>query len=101
MTISRPAPDCLSMVEVRAEIDRIDAMIVTLLADRTAYIDRAAELKPAAGMPARIDQRVEEVVGRVRTKAQLLGLEPELVEKMWRILIDWSIAREETAMAKE
>ena len=101
MKVPKPAPDCATMAELRAEIDRIDAALVTLLAERTGYIDRATELKPAIGMPARVTDRVEEVVARVRATASEMGLEPDLAETLWRILIDWSIAREETVLGKE
>ncbi|MCB2110618.1 MAG: chorismate mutase [Defluviimonas sp.] len=84
------------MADVRSEIDRVDAALVELLAERTGYIDRAAELKPALGLPARIDARVEDVVSRVRALAIAAGgPDPDLVEALWRRLIDWSIAREE------
>ena len=35
-------------------------------------------------------------VGNVRRHAATYGLPPDLVEKLWRRLIDWSIAREES-----
>ncbi|KAB2885510.1 MAG: chorismate mutase [Albidovulum sp.] len=88
------------MAELRAEIDRIDARLVALLAERAAYIDRAAELKPALGLPARIDDRVEEVVGKVRARAIAEALDPDLAEALWRRLIDWSIAREEAKIGR-
>ena len=87
------------MAEVRAGIDALDARIVALLAERAGYIDRAAALKPAEGLPARIDARVEEVVANVRAAARAEGLDPDLAEALWRQLIDWSIAREERKMA--
>lgn len=92
--------ECQTMVDVRAQIDRLDTELVRLLARRVGYIDRAAELKPALGWPARIDERVEEVVRNVREKAVLEGVDPDLVESIWRRLIDWSIAREEVAMSR-
>ncbi len=86
------------MTEVRAEIDHIDAALVALLAERITFIDRAAELKAALGLPARIDDRVEDVVARVRATAAGRGVDPDLVDDLWRRLIDWSIAREEKAL---
>ncbi|MEZ5887751.1 MAG: chorismate mutase, partial [Paracoccaceae bacterium] len=47
---------------------------------------------------ARIDWRVEEVVAKVRARAEAEGLDPDLAETIWRRLIDWSIAREERAL---
>ncbi|WP_413854918.1 chorismate mutase [Albidovulum sp.] len=92
---------CSTMAELRAEIDRIDARLVALLAERAGYIDRAAELKPALGLPARIDDRVEEVVEKVRARAMAEALDPDLAEALWRRLIDWSIAREEAKIGRE
>lgn len=86
------------MAELRAAIDALDAQLVAGLARRTRYIDRAAELKPAEGLPARIGSRVEEVVARVRATAGAEGLDPDLVEALWRRIIDWSIAREEKVL---
>lgn len=91
---------CISMQDIRAEIDRLDAALMALLAQRAAYIDRAAQIKAEAGLPARISARVEEVVGNVGRLAAEFGLSPEPYEKMWRDLIDWSIAREEQVLGE-
>jgi hypothetical protein len=54
------------------------------------------------GRPAGADRdRVEEVVGNVRRHAEVYGLPPDLVEKLWRRLIDWSIAREESKLGPD
>jgi len=95
--MKRPA-DCDTMHDIRAEIDRLDAALIALLVERTGYIDRAAVVKSGAGLPARIDARVEQVVTNVRACAVAQGLVPDLAETLWRQLIDWSIAREETVL---
>ncbi|MER2509448.1 chorismate mutase [Amaricoccus sp.] len=97
----REPASCADMAELRAEIDRLDAEIVGLLDARRGYIARAAEIKRAAGLPARIGERVEEVVARVRAEAAARDLDPALVEALWRRLIDWSIALEERALSAE
>ena len=91
----KPAADLASMAELRMAIDHVDRAIVDLLARRTDYIDRAIALKPGEGMQARIPERVEQVVANVRARAAQVALDPDLVEMMWRGLIDWSIRREE------
>ena len=90
--------DCNSMAELRAAIDQLDQDLIEMLALRARYIDRAAELKPAEAMPARIASRVEQVVENVRTAARARDLDPDLAETLWRPLIDWSIRREETVL---
>jgi isochorismate pyruvate lyase len=93
--------DCMTMADIRAEIDRVDEELVRLFAARAGYIDRAGVIKTTVHLPARIEGRVEQVVGNVRRHAVTYGLPPELVEKLWRRLIDWSIAREETALGPD
>lgn len=93
--------DCETMADVRAEIDRLDEELVRLFAERAGYIDRASEIKAEINWPARINDRVEEVVRNVRGHALTYGLPPDLVEKLWRRLIDWSIAREESRLGPD
>ncbi len=97
----REPRDCETMADVRAEIDRLDAALVAMLAEREGYIDRAAQIKAEVDLPARIDDRVEEVVRNVRGHAVTHGLPPDLVEKFWRRLIVLSIAREESHLGPD
>lgn len=99
--MNRPKPPqlCSSMQILRKEIDMLDRELVTLMAQRAAYIDRAIELKSAEGLPARIPERVSEVVANVRAHAITRQLDPDLVEGLWRQLIDWSIEREAMEIA--
>jgi isochorismate pyruvate lyase len=92
---------CTTMADIRAEIDRLDEELVALFAQRTAYIDRAAAIKETVGLPARIEDRVEQVVSNVRRHAVAHGLPPDKLEKLWRKLIDWSIEREEDHLGKK
>lgn len=101
MTTPPKPQDCSSMAEVRAGIDALDKTLVQLLKERAGYIDRATELKQANGWPARIPDRVEEVVANARRAAEDAGLDPDLVEQLWRPLIDWSIDREETGLGRK
>lgn len=94
MTDLTPPKSCASMAELRDQIDRLDRDLVAMLVIRAGYIDRAIELKPGEGLPARIPARVEDVVTKVRLSAKAQELDPMLAEDLWRVLIDWSIDRE-------
>lgn len=87
------------MADVRIGIDTLDPMLVSLVAERFAFIDRAADLKPALAMPARVGDRVEEVVANARAQAEGMGFDPDLTETLWRTMIDLAIEREEDKMA--
>ncbi len=100
--LARPdAHDANTMGDVRLGIDTLDPMLLALIAERFTFIDRASELKPSLGMPARVTDRVEEVVTNACNQAQALGFDPELTETLWRTMIDLAIAREERTMTKE
>lgn len=101
MTLQTPPQDCHSMDALRAEIDALDRSLVALLAARAGYIDRAIDLKQINGWPARIPERVEKVVANARQTAEQQGLDPDLIEQLWRQLIDWSIAREAEVIGPE
>lgn len=97
----KAANDCASMAELRQSIDALDRELVETLSKRFAYIDRAAELKSAAGLPARIPERVEEVISNIRAHATELGLDPDFLARFWREMIETSIAREENLMGRD
>ena len=78
---------CESLEQVRAGIDRLDAQIVRLLAERGAYVLAAARFKHSADA-VRAPQRVEQVVARVRALAEQQGAMPEVVERIYRALIE-------------
>ncbi|WP_410217773.1 chorismate mutase [Paracoccus sp. (in: a-proteobacteria)] len=92
--------DIPDMPALRVQIDTLDRDLMTLLARRHALIERAAQIKARNGMPARIDQRVEEVVQNVRRHAEDYGLDPDLYDGLWRQLIEAAIAQEERHLNK-
>ena len=94
MTRLAPA-DCHSMAELRTQIDSLDSELCERFAERMRYIHRAAELKRDAGIPANVPERVDEVVGNARARAEAHGLDPELYGEFWRKLVEAAIAEEE------
>lgn len=92
MTI--PPKDCATMDDVRVEIDRIDAQLVTLLAERWGYVDRAWRLKSSPDQ-AVVPWRIQQVIDRVRAQAQAANVPPALAEAVWRQIIGWGIQYEE------
>jgi len=90
--------ECESKDDVRAEIDRIDQGLLTLLAERHRYVTRMAEIKTdphEAYDPARI----EAVISKVRTRSGDLELDEDQAELLWRTLIDWNVNYEKGIIA--
>ncbi len=94
MTEDITTPDaCASMTQLRAAIDRLDSQLVAMLALRQRYIERAAVLKESRNA-VRDEARIEEVVRHVVAEGQRMGLSPAIAERVWRVLIEASIAHE-------
>ncbi|WP_374303333.1 chorismate mutase [Paracoccus sp. (in: a-proteobacteria)] len=87
--------DIPDMATLRAHIDAVDEQLVALLAQRHALIARAAQIKQKIGLPARIDERVEEVVANAGRHAASHGLDRALIENIWRQLVEAAIAQED------
>ncbi|WP_428427426.1 chorismate mutase family protein [Pararhizobium sp.] len=92
--------DCASMVEIRAEIDRIDEALMALFKERWGYIGRAAEIKKPAGLKADIPSRVDEVRLNARRSAAMAGLDPDFYEDLWARLIRHSITHEQIILGE-
>ena len=91
--VKRPS-ECNSMEDVRDQIDRIDRELIDLIADRFAYVDRAWTLKTNPE-DATVPWRIQQVIEKVRARAEERGLPPRLVEALWRQMIGWFIQYEE------
>ncbi|MFM1814437.1 MAG: hypothetical protein RLZ98_1132 [Pseudomonadota bacterium] len=91
----RKPQDCKDMSEVRAEIDRLDDAIVSLMAERFGYVERAWQIKLAEQTAANVPWRNQQVIDKVRAKAAEKGLPPDLAEALWRQMIGWFIQYEE------
>lgn len=88
------------MTALRARIDALDARLVAMLAERTRLIDRAAQIKARDGLPALIESRVEEVVDNARALAREEGVDPDLVESLWRMMVAHFITQEDRYLAE-
>jgi isochorismate pyruvate lyase len=85
------------MNEVRAEIDRLDGALVDLLAERWGYVDRAWQLKNSPE-EATVPWRIQEVIDKVKARADDKGVPSSLAEALWRQIIGWGIQHEEQKM---
>ncbi len=90
----RKPEECESMDHVRVEIDRLDRVLVELIAERFGYVDRAWQLKKNPE-DAVVPWRIQQVVDKVRAQAEEKDLPPELAEALWRQMIGWFIQYEE------
>ncbi len=81
---------CADMSEVRCEIDRIDRNIVPLLIERLHYIKEAGRIKNDRNV-VRDEARIEDVVSKALAAANSKGNGAQMVEDIYRFIINWSI----------
>jgi isochorismate pyruvate lyase len=78
---------CNSLDEARAQIDMLDEQIVTLIAQRNAYIKQLAHFKNSVD-EIKAQDRIDDVINRARAKAIELDLSPNLINDLYLRMID-------------
>ena len=78
---------CNSLEEARAQIDELDEQIVELIAARNAYIKQLAHFKNSID-EIKAEDRIDDVINRVRSKAIELDLSPNLINDLYLRMID-------------
>ncbi len=98
---SQPSPSGVRPLPVlRAMIDAIDHEILQLLARRNGLIADVALHKRENHLPIRDPQRESEIIRDRRDRGQSLGLNPELLESMWRLIM-WASRDRQAALRAE
>ncbi|MCU0425543.1 MAG: isochorismate lyase [Candidatus Kapabacteria bacterium] len=84
---------CESIQDIRTEIDRRDRQIIALLGERLRYVRAASQFKTSEAS-VRAVERVRNLLQDRRTWAVEEGLDPEIIEKMYRDLLNFFIEEE-------
>ena len=79
--------ECNSIDEVRNNINNIDEQIVKLIALRGHFVNQAAKFKKDSNA-VKAPKRVEEVINKVKDLAKSTGANEEVVENVYRTMID-------------
>ena len=84
---------CNSLEEVRNEIDLVDDQLVELISQRSHYIRQAAGFKNSVD-EVKADDRVEEIMQRVRKKGIALNINPNMLSELFTIMINEMVETE-------
>jgi len=88
------ADECTGIAEIRAEIDRIDRVVITALGERFEYVKAAAKFKSNSSEVA-APSRVSAMLEQRRVWAVEAGLDPDMVEKLYRDLVSYFVSQEQ------
>ncbi|MDX2094214.1 MAG: bifunctional chorismate mutase/prephenate dehydratase [Kofleriaceae bacterium] len=89
------APDLSSL---RDRIEAVDRQIIALLAERLTIVEGVAEAKLASASPFRDREREELLLTRLREQATAAGLDPHQIERLYRVVMDMSVAHQEATV---
>lgn len=90
---------CTTMAEVRAGVDALDDVLVPLLVTRSGYMHEAARIKAQAHL-VRDEARIQQIIDRVRPLAEAEGGNPDLMERLYRAMMECYIAYEHEELAR-
>lgn len=90
---------CATMQDVRRQVDALDDVLVPLLVTRIGYMQQAARIKGDASQ-VRDEARIEAIVQRVRERAEREGGQPDVMEAVYRQLMEACIAYEHREFAR-
>ena len=82
-----------NMKELREEIDLLDNELIGLFAKRFKFIENAALIKSDIN-DIRDNERIEKIIKRLRNLAKKNNLSEDIIEKLWRFIIELSIEQE-------
>ncbi|MBZ5625051.1 MAG: isochorismate lyase [Acidobacteriia bacterium] len=85
--------DCNSLADVRDAIDHVDEQIIALLGLRADYVKAAARFKTSETAVAAPERQAAMLQVR-RGWAQREKLDPDFIEKLYRDVVAYFIARE-------
>ena len=90
---------CQSMQEVRAGVNALDDILVPLLVERSGYMTQAAKVKNDEHL-VRDEARIQTIIDRVRPMAQAQGGNPDLIERLYRAMMECYIDYEHQELAR-
>jgi chorismate mutase/prephenate dehydrogenase len=85
----------MTIEELRRQLDGIDQRLLELISERQATIRDIATVKRASSFPLRDFKRETEVFQNARSKAEQVGVSPEVAESLMRLLIRYSLTQQE------
>ena len=89
----RRPEDCESIRDVRQAIDTLDREIIHLIGRRASYVERAAQFKTGEGS-VRAPERQRTMLEARRRWAEENGLDPDVIEALYRDLLSYFVDRE-------
>ncbi len=89
-----------NMQDLREELDLLDNKLIVLISKRFKLIEQAAIIKNDE-TKIRDNERIESIISRLRDLAEENSISADIVEKLWRFIIELSIDLEKEIFSKK
>ncbi len=96
----KAADQCANIQEIRDAIDRLDREIITLFGKRYEYVKAVVKFKTDE-VSVKAQDRVVAMMQKRREWAEEVGMNPDVIEKLYRNLIDHFIQDEMARLEKK
>lgn len=93
--------DCKSIEEVREAIDKLDQKIIALLGERYRYVKEVIRFKEPTETSIVARERFDSVIESRREMAKKEGLDPDIIENIYRDLLNYFISEERKLIGKK
>ena len=88
----------MDLSTLRDRIDEVDRKIISLIAERLRIVTEVAMAKLDAASPFRDREREERLLLRLREHATAAGIDPHEIERLYRVVMDMSVAHQEATV---
>ncbi|VVB80079.1 Chorismate mutase [uncultured archaeon] len=78
----------MELTEIREELDKLDAELVSILSKRMALIPEVANYKKQNNVARYQPEREKQVIETKRKLAEESGINPDLIEKIFKEIIN-------------
>jgi len=92
--MAKSAKECKNLEELRLEIDSLDKEIIRLIALRKEYAHEVVRYKEKTVEAIVAQERYDGVIARRKSLAAEQGLDPEVIEKVYRTIMNYFIDEE-------
>ncbi len=87
--------------QLRRKLDEIDEQIISLIAERQFNVEQIGNVKLTTNSPTRDYQREKQVLDKVKKHAQDNGLDPDIAQQIFELVIETSLSKQEIQKVKE
>jgi chorismate mutase/prephenate dehydratase len=87
--------DPMDLPQLREAIEQVDRELLLNLRKRMELVEGVARAKVLGAIPLRDPPREEHVLRRVRQSAAELGLDPHQIERLYRLIMEMSVSRQQ------